>query len=280
MKKSQVGHIVFAWRLLRVGGHLLAGMVQMLWLFPLITEAGRKDRIRRWSRQLLLICGVRTEVYGLPDKKGGRMVVANHVSWLDIFALNSCGAMCFVAKAEINRWRVIGFLTRQAGTVFVERERRSAVAGTLQHIHTRLAAGEDVVVFPEGTTSNGETVKPFKSSLLQAAANGQYVLQPVALRYPLPDGRCDRSMAYCDDTTLWQSLCKVLRGRENVIELYFLPALPAHLDARSKLAVAAHARITACLAEQASAQQQTFARWRQQVYVADAFDDKPLAARV
>ncbi|MDO5686989.1 MAG: 1-acyl-sn-glycerol-3-phosphate acyltransferase [Neisseria sp.] len=263
MVRQEVGHMVLAWRLLRVGGHLLAGFVEIVALFPLMSPDKRKRRIRAWSKHLLAICAVRAEVYGLPEKVGGRMVLANHVSWLDIFALNSCGALCFVAKSEINRWPLLGFLTRHTGTVFVERARRGTVNATVRQLDELLAAGEDVAVFPEGTTGSGEEVKPFKSSLLQAASAGAYAVQPVALRYPLPDGRCDVGMAYYGSTSLWQSVRRVLRGRHNVVELYFLPELPAGALSRNAVADMAHAQIAGCLAVRAAAQQHTFCGWQE-----------------
>ena len=116
------------------------------------------------------------------------LVVANHVSWLDIFALHAVGPVRFIAKAEIERWPVLGGLVRGVGTLFIERARRHDTHRVNQEIARALAAGDIVAVFPEGTTTDGTALLPFKGSLLQPIIDAQGHVQPVAIRYRDADG--------------------------------------------------------------------------------------------
>ena len=120
-----------------------------------------------------LVCrclGVRRRIRGTPPPPGaGGLIVANHVSWLDISVIGAERPLAFVAKSEVAGWPMIGFLARLQRTVFIDRQRRAATAGVAAEMGARIAAGEAVVLFAEGTTGDGTRVLPLRSSLLGAA---------------------------------------------------------------------------------------------------------------
>ena len=199
--------------------------------------------MQAWSRRLLAICGIRLQVRGLPplSAAGGQMLVANHISWLDIFALNAVLPGRFVAKAEVAHWPMIGYLARQAGTLFVTRGRNG---GTQEHIMqaARVLQGrENLVLFPEGTTSTGDRLLPFKPSFFQTALDQRSAVWPVLCRYVRADGSLNADMAYCGDTSLWQSLCLILKQQDaSYVVLEFLPPVAA-TGSRRELADKVHA---------------------------------------
>jgi len=141
-------------------------------------------------RSAFFILGMRFEREGTP-MAGAGAVVANHSSWLDIFALNASKRIYFVSKAEVAAWPGIGWLARATGTVFIKRERREA-ARQIDVFRTRLQAGHKLLFFPEGTSTDGQLVLPFKPTLFAAffdpALADTLSLQAVTLRYHAPDG--------------------------------------------------------------------------------------------
>ena len=217
----------FYWRLLRLGLHLVSGVLQMALLFRWLGNRQKQARIKRWSQQLLKILGVRLSVHGLPPQTGGMLLAANHISWLDIFLINSVVPQRFVAKSEVRSWPVIGYLAEQAGTMFVRREHGGKTAEKVKEVETALRWHDSVTLFPEGTTSSGCGILPFKSSFFQAALEVKTPVLPLLCCYPDAAGQADESMAYYNDVSLWQSI-KVLLGRaENTAVLHFLPPVAA-----------------------------------------------------
>jgi len=180
------------------------------------------------------------------------LVVANHISWLDIFVLNAHHPVRFVAKAELARWPVVSRMIRGAGTVFIERGRRRDTHRVNQKMARVLADGDVVAIFPEGTTTHGSDVLPFKSSLLQPIVEAEGHVQPVAIRYRTPDGGMAMAPTYVGDTSFAQSFWAVCGERSLTVELMAMPALPAR-GHRRHLARAAEASIRTALAAPESA---------------------------
>lgn len=222
-------------RLLYTGWHIGSGVFQMAVLFRFCSEAQKRRRIQVWSQQLLDICRVRLVVRGLPPQPGesGRMLVANHVSWLDIFAMNAVMPNRFIAKADIARWPVVGYLIRQAGTLFVSRERNSGTQDKVSQATQILQGGDNLALFPEGTTSEGDVLLPFKSSFFQVAIDVGCPVWPVLCRYVHVDGSLNKNMAYCGDTSLWESMNLIL-GQEQAgyVVVDYLPSVPAQATRR------------------------------------------------
>jgi 1-acyl-sn-glycerol-3-phosphate acyltransferase len=232
--------------LLRVILHLLQGMATCAFVFPLAGPAMRERRIRNWSRRLLAICGVRLVVKGaLSDSPA--LIVCNHVSWLDIFAVNACRPCRFVAKSDIRDWPLIGWLCDRAGTIFIARGRQRDVRRIFQGLVASIHAGERVAFFPEGTVSLQGTVLPFHANLFEAAIDAKVPAQPYALRYLDRSGRPHPAVEYVGDTTFVQSMLTILRHRDITAELLILPAISTTGAHRRELAAAAHDAIAGAL---------------------------------
>src|SRR5262245_5697416 len=169
-------------RLPRIVGTFFRGLATIWFVFPRIDAHARRARIRRWSRRLLHLCSIDIRMQGTLAHPNV-LVVANHVSWVDIFALHAVGPVRFIAKAEIARWPLLGRLVAGVGTLFIERSRRHDTHRVNQEVARALEAGDIVAVFPEGTTTDGSEVLPFKPSLLQPIVDAAGFAQPVAIRY-------------------------------------------------------------------------------------------------
>jgi 1-acyl-sn-glycerol-3-phosphate acyltransferase len=130
------------------------------------------------------------------------LLVCNHLSYLDILVLASLAPCLFVAKSEVKHWPVFGWFARLAGTIFVRRERRSQAAQSASDVEAALRTGVLVVLFPEGTSSGGETVLPFKSALLEPAVRHTHALTAGFISYELADGVASEEVCYWKDMTL------------------------------------------------------------------------------
>lgn len=205
--------------------------------------------MHRWSLQLLGILGVELSVGGDPPGVEPRtgVVVANHVSWLDIFVISAVSPCRFVAKAEIRRWPVIGYLSERAGTIFVERSRRHDAARVNGEIRRLLAAGERLAVFPEGTTTDGTELKIFHPSLLQPAVEVMAPVHPAALRYRDASGALSRAAPYYGDLSFAGSLKRILREPYTRAEIVFCAPIDARGLTRHELARASEQAIAAAL---------------------------------
>ena len=207
--------------------HLASGLAVALFLFPRLAAVQRSARVQLWSLQLLRILAIRLNLTGVAPQAAAPavMVVANHVSWLDVYALNAVCPAYFVAKSEIGRWPLIGLFARTCGTVFIDRTRRRDILRVNALLATLLDAGARAAVFPEGTTSPGDTILPFRPPLLQAAVACNANLQPVAIRYERPDGSRCREASFVGDTTFAATLWLVLTQPAFHVHLHFLPAV-------------------------------------------------------
>ena len=150
------------------------------------------------------------------------MFVANHISWADIHAINSVIPLRFIAKSEMSHWPIFGYLVRKSGTLFIDRTRRKDAARIVPISAQCLQNGENVGFFPEGTTTEGASILPFKSSILQATIDAKAQIWPIAIRYPLPNGGANTQMAYAGNTTMGESMLNVLKQKNPVVELHFL----------------------------------------------------------
>jgi 1-acyl-sn-glycerol-3-phosphate acyltransferase len=218
-------------------------------LFPFAGAARRRIHVRRFSRRLLDILGVRLTVGGDAPRTGEApaMLVANHVSWLDIFAINAAHPMRFVAKAEIRRWPLLGWLCAKSGTLFIERAQRRHTLDINAKIAAGLRDGDTFAIFPEGAITSGDVVLPFHASLLQPALACDARLFPVAIRYVRSDGSLCSEADYAGDKTLLDSLRLILTQPVIYVHLQFLPPLDCAGCHRGELADEAGARIAAAL---------------------------------
>ena len=235
------------WRIPRMIVHLFHGLGTIWFVFPSIDAHARRAHIRRWSRRLLHLMNLDIRMSGALAHPNV-LVVANHVSWLDIFALHAVGPVRFIAKSEIARWPLLGRLVAGVGTLFIERARRHDTHRVNQEVARALAEGDIVAVFPEGTVTDGTTLLPFKGSLLQPIVDANGFVQPVAIRYRTPDGLLSMIPAYVSDVTFMGSLWRICGARSLVVELTAMPPLSATSKHRRALAHEAENAIRSALA--------------------------------
>lgn len=235
------------WRVSALLALLVTGLVIAFSIYRLLSARSQEWVRQRWSRALLWVCGVTVKLNGLVPASRAMppsLVALNHVSWLDVFALNAVMPVTFVAKSEIRRWPLVGWLVAGTGTIFIERGNRHAVRHVNQEIRRRLVAGEHIAFFPEGTTSDGDNVLRFHTSLFAVALHEDETLaisvpiQPIAIRY-FQHGQRSTIPAYTGDDTLVGSIRKILMHRGLQVELYGLETIPSVSPLMTRHALAA-----------------------------------------
>jgi 1-acyl-sn-glycerol-3-phosphate acyltransferase len=222
------------WRLLRVVLHGLHGLAVVMLRFRWLDARGREARIRWWAGKLFRMLGMRLEIEG-SFRPGAKLIVANHVSWLDIMAVHAaCPEARFVSKAEVRHWPLVARLVDSARTLYLERERARDALRVVHDAAEALRAGDTVAVFPEGTVGDGHTLLPFHANMLQAAIATATPVQPVALRYADATAPVSRAVLYTGEITLKQSLWWLACGEQVAVRVRVLPALAtAHADRRA-----------------------------------------------
>ena len=231
------------WRLLRCVSHLLHGMAIAGLRFRRYSPAQRHARIQWWSMKMLGVLGVALRAEGAPAQ-GGNLVVANHISWLDILAIHAVLPHArFVSKADVKAWPLLSQLVDAADTLYLERERKRDALRVVHQMAQALQAGGTVAVFPEGTTSDGRGLLPFHANLLQAAISTHAAIQPVALRFSDAAEPISRAVEYIGDTSLVQSLWRVVCAEGLKAEVTLLAPEPTAGADRRALADSLRGRI-------------------------------------
>jgi 1-acyl-sn-glycerol-3-phosphate acyltransferase len=221
------------WRLLRAITEGLRGLFICALIFPFIDSTRRMRHVGVWSMRSLNALGIELRARGTPHV-GPVLFTANHISWLDILAIDAVHPARFVSKADVRHWPVLGWMVACGGTLFIERERKRDALRVVHQVAQALSAGETLAVFPEGTTSDGQGLLPFHANLLQAAISTETPVQPVALRYSDAKLPASPVAAYIGDTTLAQSLWTVAMADELCVHVTLLPALGTRgLDRRA-----------------------------------------------
>lgn len=241
---------IAVFRLSRLGLHLLHGLLVVNWHFPRWHPHQKSERIQAWAQSSLSMLGIDLKVNGSPPRNGPLLLVANHVSWLDIVVLLASCPCHFVSKSEIGQWPVVGTLTRAVGTLFITRSSRRDALRVVHKMAEKLHidSGMVLAIFPEGTTSNGLQVLPFHANLFQAAIAANAPVQTVALRFEeAASGQTSLAACYIDEDTLLGSVWRTLSAPQQRVVLSFGSA--QHGGGRNRQAWAADARteVTAML---------------------------------
>lgn len=221
---------------------LLSGVLVVLTCFPWCGRQRQQALKASWSTALLAALGVEVEA-DLQHATSGALLVANHISWIDIFVINAVLPAAFIAKEEVRHWPLIGWLARRNGTVFLRRGSRGHAKIINQEIARILAAGERVALFPEGTTSDGQRLLHFHAALLQPALTAGFPVLPVALSYWTPAGARSLAPRYDGDISLGQCTQALLRQQKTIARLRTLPLQGAHGEDRRQVAAAARESI-------------------------------------
>lgn len=240
---------MIAFKLVRVLFHLAAGLWTCAVIFPLTDAAGRAWRIKQWSIKLLAICGVQIAIESAAGAQVAprALIVANHVSWLDIFVINSMHPCRFVAKSDIRDWPLLGWLCDRAGTIFISRGRVRDVRRIFEGLVASIRAGEHVAFFPEGTTAVQGTVLPFHANLFEAAIDAHVPVQPYALRYVHANGGLHPTVDFVGGMSFAQSMIAILKGPAITAQLILLPIIGTDGAHRRELANAARNDIARAL---------------------------------
>ena len=240
---------MIAYHYFRVSIHLLVGLWTCAVVFPLTDAQGRERRIKRWSGQLLSICGVQLDVRHAADAQQvpRALIVANHVSWLDIFVINAHHPCRFVAKSDIRDWPLIGWLSHQAGTVFLARGNRREVRKIYEGLVSSIEAGHRVAFFPEGTTTAQGSLLPFHANLFEAAIEAEVPIQPFALRYLDTLGAHHPAVDFIGDMSFAQSIAAILKTRQIRAELVRLPVIDTSGAHRRDIAQASRSSVAQAL---------------------------------
>lgn len=240
---------MIAWRVARLALHLAEGLLTCALVFPLVGPARRERLVRRWSARLLAICRITLHVRQVTQPAAHALIVSNHVSWLDIFAINALQPCRFVAKSDIRGWPLIGWLCAKTGTIFIARGNRRDVRRIYQGLVESLKAGERIAFFPEGTTAPQGTLLPFHANLFEAAIEAGVPVQPMALRYVDAEGALHPAADFIGEMTFAQSVMAILRAGRMRAELEVLAPMPTQGRHRRELAAEAHQAIGAALDE-------------------------------
>jgi 1-acyl-sn-glycerol-3-phosphate acyltransferase len=215
-------------RLARLSLHLLQGLFQAAVLFGFYSLSARDRIISRWSDKVLKILDIRLVAGAPPDFSHGALLVANHVSWLDVFLIHAAKRVHFVSKHEIRDWPVIGWLAWRAGTLFIQRAKKADTARINQEMHALLRDGAWVAVFPEGTSTDGSKLLRFLPSLFQPAVDENLPVVPAALQYQTPEGAYSDVAAYADNVSFGESLWRIAGEKEIVARITFCAPIRGH----------------------------------------------------
>ena len=213
-----------AFRMTRLAGHLLLGAVVVKVVYPLVSREARLGLRARWCKRVLHVIGVDLRVVGSVPS-GCHLIAANHISWLDVFVIGAVLPCWYVAKDDTRSWPFLGWMAAANDTLFLRRASARAAYRMNVEIRARLNAQQSVVIFPEGTTTDGTRVLDFYPALFQPAVDMVLPVLPLAICYRDEAGHTATAVAYIDDDPLWKSLREVLDAACTEAQLVLDPAL-------------------------------------------------------
>jgi 1-acyl-sn-glycerol-3-phosphate acyltransferase len=240
----------YLWRVPMLLWHVLLHLPIVLLLINPLTKkisfaTARLDQhaVMFWQGNLMRIFGFRLMRIGQPHM-GACLSVANHVSWLDITLIHSQRVVNFVAKSEISRWPLIGWLARRAGTIYHRRGSTDSLNAVADLMVQRMKENESVGVFPEGGSSTSFVVRTFHARIFQPALDAAVPVQPIALRY-VRDGQLAHSVPFRENEGFLSNFLRLLGEAGGVAEVHFMPILESTDQPRRSLAMGARASIAA-----------------------------------
>jgi 1-acyl-sn-glycerol-3-phosphate acyltransferase len=214
---------ITTWSWVLVWCHVIVGLATLSLQFPFATQKSKNIHIQDWSKRLLTIFGIQLRVKNaeiLSDTP--YLLASNHISWMDIHAINAFKPIRFVAKSDVEGWPVFGWMAKQLGTVFIKRDNSRHGKHVANEV-AKVLKTQSVCIFPEGTSTIGEGVLPFKPNLFESAVIAQVPVYSLAISYrsSLSNERSDVA-AFVGDMGLLESMAKILRVRNLVVELAFI----------------------------------------------------------
>jgi 1-acyl-sn-glycerol-3-phosphate acyltransferase len=181
--------------------------------FPKLSPEQREMRVQAWSLQFLALWQIHLKVVGQPVLNGPALLVANHISWLDIVVIHAARHCRFVSKSDIRDWPLVGTLATGAGTLYIERTNRKDALRMVKDMARAMQEGDVVAIFPEGTTSDGRDLLPFHANLIQSAIQAKAPVQPMSLQFVDKQTReITFAPCYIGDDTLIGSMWRTLKA--------------------------------------------------------------------
>ena len=210
------------WKFWRGLWHVFMGMWTIHAHFPKLSPEQREMRVQAWSLQFLALWGIQLRVLGQPVRSGPALMVANHISWLDILVIHAARHCRFVSKSDVREWPLVGMLATGAGTLYIERTSRKDALRMVKDMADAMQNGDVVAIFPEGTTSDGRELLPFHANLIQSAIQAQAPVQPVSLKFiDGENGETNFGPCYIGDDTLIGSMWRTLKAKRITAVLHF-----------------------------------------------------------
>ncbi|TKB73716.1 MAG: 1-acyl-sn-glycerol-3-phosphate acyltransferase [Nitrospira sp.] len=229
---------------------LLKGLLLVGCVFPHLRPSEQDVVIESWCREVLDVLSIRLNLRGEwpPEKVSSVMFVANHVSWLDILAINACRRVRFVAKSEVRQWPLVGWMAARTGTIFLKRTSPREWARVTKSVSASLRHGDCIGLFPEETTSDGSDLHTYHSGLLESAVASEALIWPVGISYHRFDGSLDTDIACSDSQSLASSIVNVLARPATQVRLAFTDPVESSSGDRRELTAWCHQSIEQSLA--------------------------------
>ncbi|WP_370625446.1 lysophospholipid acyltransferase family protein [Polynucleobacter sp. CS-Odin-A6] len=202
---------------------MTCGICTLSFLFPFLSRRNKDRKIQEWSKRILKIFNIELVVQGAGLlHHTPHLIASNHVSWLDIHVINAFQPIRFVAKSEVAGWPIFGWMAKQLGTVFIRRDSarhaRQVVGQMAEVLKT-----ESICIFPEGTSTAGVTVLPFKPNLFESAILAQVPVFPLAIQYlSKVTGERSESPAFIGDMGLLESMSNIIKNRSLMVKITIL----------------------------------------------------------
>lgn len=210
------------WKFLRGLWHVFMGMWAIYMRFPQLNPEQREMHVQAWALQFLALWQIHLKVMGQPVRQGPALLVANHISWLDIVVIHSARHCRFVSKSDIRDWPLVGMLATGAGTLYIERTNRKDALRMVKDMASAMQEGDVVAIFPEGTTSDGLDLLPFHANLIQSAIHAQAPVQPMSLQFlDAQTGEITLAPCYIGDDTLLGSMWRTLKAPSIIAVVHF-----------------------------------------------------------
>lgn len=247
--RTQSHRLVRVVRWLRLLTHIGVALMLVGMIFPRISVKGRENITGWWARKLLRILNVSLSIHGARPTSVVRnlIVAANHISWLDIFVINATQPARFIAKAEIRDWPIAGWLCDKSGTIFIQRARRHDTVRINDTMRNVLAEGATIGFFPEGTTTAGDKLLKFHTSLFEPAVVNAATIAPAAISYRTSDGERCGAAAFIGELSFAESVATMIAEKSMIAVITFAPQIEATGLTRRELAFRSEAAIAKIL---------------------------------
>jgi 1-acyl-sn-glycerol-3-phosphate acyltransferase len=239
LSDAQTSRAIRVIRWVRLFTHIGVALFAVGIVYPRVTVQRRATITGWWARKLLRILNIVLSIQGVRPAKDARnlIIAANHVSWLDIFVISAAQPARFIAKAEIRDWPIAGWLCEKSGTIFIRRTRRGDTARINETMHQVLAEGATIGFFPEGTTTAGNRLLKFHTSLFEPAVANAATIAPAAIGYRLSDGESTIAAAFIDELSFAESVAKIISTKTMIAAITFAPQIDASAMTRRELAL-------------------------------------------